>query len=194
MLSWNHTDFMYPTSSTTFRSDYDQLRCYSDCLFCGLVCYGLISLVSFSGFWHWRVPWWSCLPFLGSVNNERCHLMINYYTFCVSWSRLGCFISLLISKSMYYYVCQYKGALLTMVSLTRSLDVYLLLGMRGEYGSGDILTSSSRLSFAASVVGFWVRLCNHYSRYVDYTFPETLKLFSLNKKNSTKNSNSVTSQ
>jgi len=55
---------------------------------------------------------------------------------------------------MYYYVCQYKGALLTMVSLTRSLDVYLLLGMRGEYGSGDILTSSSRLSFAASVVGF----------------------------------------
>jgi len=24
---------MYPTSSTTFRSDYDQLRCYSDRLF-----------------------------------------------------------------------------------------------------------------------------------------------------------------
>ena len=76
--------------------------------FCGLVCYGLMSLVSFSGFWHWRVPWWSCLPFLGSVNNERCRSMINYYTFCVLWSWLGYFISLLISKSMYYYVCQYE--------------------------------------------------------------------------------------
>ena len=55
---------------------------------------------------------------------------------------------------MYYYVCQYKGAVLTMVSLARLFHVYLLSEMRGEYGSGGISTSSSRLSFAAFVVGF----------------------------------------
>lgn len=126
-----------------------------------LVCAGLISQYAISGFWHLRVPWWSYLPFLGSVN-EPCRSMINYYTFFVSWSRLGCFISLSISKSMLFTpgrtLCWHVSCLLP--------------GVRGEYGSGDISTLSSRSSFVSSVVVSWVRLYNRYSQYVILTNAE----------------------
>jgi len=181
MLLWNHTDFMYPTSSTTFRSDYDQLRCYSDCLFLwvsvlwthvfgiiqwflALTC-AVMVVLAFLGLREQRV-----LP----LNDKLLHFLCFMIVTGVSYFIVDIEEYVLLRVSIW-------SAVLTMVSLARLFHVYLLPGMRGEYGSGDISTSSSRLSFAAFVVGFWVRLCNHYSRYVDITFPEPLKLFSFNK-------------